>query len=1068
MSITIASSLTGQTNIDFLTKELENLTVVSYDNWKYSVGTSFDKAVINQISAAGYNDTDWKSLQLRQQVYVDSCWIRKELMLPEKYMGEAVSGSVKLLLSLDDYGYLWVDGEEKGHFTWEGEFVLTEDTRPGMKFTVLIKAHNTAGPLRLLRAQLKFEKQHSLPDQIDDLSISLRVGQKLLSSDTYQTNARVTVDPGIEKSKMDKKEKERLYQKLQDAAAQVDFKALRSGNITQFIVSIEKIRPVMKEADAFVKRFALHFNANAHIDAAWLWRRQETQAVCKNTFSAVDSIMNLHPEFTYTQSTACYYDWMQNFQPRLFEAIQKRVREGRWEIIGGSWIEPDCNLIDGVSWTRQLLYGQRYFQKNFGKTVKIGWNPDSFGYNWNMPQFYRNAGVDVFITQKIGWNDTNVFPHRLFWWEGPDGSHILSYFPFSYVNQVTDPCQFADWLRQFEANTGFTNLLVLFGVGDHGGGPSMDMLERIERLKKLSIYPKIQYGTTDTYLSWLKEQDLTDIPVWKDELYLEYHRGTLTTQAEMKADNRNCEVLLTNVEKFAVLAGLHGFPYPSKDLEEAWRIALFNQFHDILPGSSIREVHLDAGEDYRRAQEIGKFQLSRALQTLGSQINTSGVKKGKAVVVFNPLSWERSGVVHLRLEKGDRAEYAVFELNGEEVPSQIIQTAKYDRELIFPAKEIPSLGYRVFELRQQTQPKFNSNLQITENSLENEFFKVMVNPETGWIENIFDKKNNREVLNGPGNELQLFDDRPSAWDAWNIGLGKRFYSEFRGMEIVENGPVRVVLRIKHDFLSSNTHKGYPTEDFPTSFFEQDIILYRETPRVDFRTVIDWWEEHVMLKVAFPVAVQAEVANYEIPFATIQRSTMLDKQEDKGKWEVSAIRWADISQNDCGVSLLNNSKYGYDIKDNVMRLSLLRSPTWPDPTADRGKHLIEYSLYPHKGNWREAQTVQRGYEFNTPLAALAAEKHKGKLPERHSFISLAPQNLILTAVKQAEDEESAWLIQWYESLGKEAEAVLTLPKMPSTVFLSNFLEENLEPVDFTKNEIRFTTKKNKVITLKVYF
>jgi alpha-mannosidase len=393
MSIAITTALLGQTDIDRLTEELEALSVVSYDHWKYRADVSFDKAAISEMSTPGYDDKDWKTIQMRQHVYVDSCWIRKELTLPEKYMGQAVNGPVKLLLSLDDYGYLWVNGEEKGHFPWNGEFVLTENARPGKKFIILIKAHNTAGPMRLLRAQLKFEKYRPLLEQIEDLNLSLRIGQKLLGGDTYQTNARVKVDPGIEKSKIDKTEKEELYQKLQNAAAEVDLNALRSANSGKFIASIEEIRPVLKEADRFAKRFTLHFASNAHIDAAWLWRKKETQEVCKNTFSAVDSIMNLHPGFTYTQSASCYYDWMQNLYPGVFEAIQKRVKEGRWEPIGGTWIEPDCNLIDGVSWMRQLLYGQRYFRKHFGKTVQVGWNPDSFGYNWRYSSPKKSAGT---------------------------------------------------------------------------------------------------------------------------------------------------------------------------------------------------------------------------------------------------------------------------------------------------------------------------------------------------------------------------------------------------------------------------------------------------------------------------------------------------------------------------------------------------------------------------------------------------------------------------------------------------------------------------------------------------
>jgi alpha-mannosidase len=346
----------------------------------------------------------------------------------------------------------------------------------------------------------------------------------------------------------------------------------------------------------FAKTFTLYFDANAHIDAAWLWRKAETKEVVKNTFASVLNMMRARPDFTYTQSAAAYYQWVATSYPDLFQGIKERVADGRWEVTGGMWIEPDCNLPSGESWMRQILYAKRFFRKELGVDVSIGWNPDSFGYNDNMPMFYANAGITAFITQKIGWNEKNVFPYRLFWWESPDGSRVLSYFPFDYVNTIDDPFRLVDWSRQFEANTGMTKMMILFGVGDHGGGPSLDMIDRIERLKTLDVYPAIEYGTTATYLSWIKAQDLSRVPTWKDELYLEYHQGTYTTQAAMKQRNRQSEVLLTNAEKFSSIASLYGRPYDSDALAHAWQGVLFNQFHDLLPGSGIREIYLDAAE----------------------------------------------------------------------------------------------------------------------------------------------------------------------------------------------------------------------------------------------------------------------------------------------------------------------------------------------------------------------------------------------------------------------------------------------------------------------------------------
>jgi alpha-mannosidase len=1057
----------SQTNVDRLVKTLDSLTLASFDDWKASQDLKGYQPQ-SDPTLPGFNDAGWQMLKLNESIYPDSCWLRKEIVLPEKILGKPVTGSMKLLVSVDDYGYLWINGVSKGYFPWDGEFELTQNAKPGEHFLIAIKAINTGGPLRLLRAQVESEELKPLRTMIENFSLSLRVGQKLLSFDTYQTSSNRRVDPGVDHSTMDKAEKKRLTDLLQSLAAKVDLHSLTEGPLGGFESSLAEIRKQLKPIGDYAKRFTLYFNSNAHIDAAWLWRSAETIEVCKNTFGSVLNMYNARPDFTYTQSAAAYYDWMERLSPDVFKGIQQRVKDRRWEVVGGMWVEPDCNLPSGESWARHLLYAMRYFKQKLGVEVKIGWNPDSFGYNWNMPEFYRNAGIDAFITQKIGWNDTDVFPYRLFWWESPDGSRILSYFPFDYVNEVNNPYQLVDWLRQFEANTGFTNMMVLFGVGDHGGGPSLAMIDRIQQFKALDIYPTVEFGTTASYLAWLRQHDLTKLPVWDSELYLEYHQGTFTTQATMKKFNRSSEVLLTNAEKFSTLSTLSGRRYNGAALEEAWKKVLFNQFHDILPGSGIREVYIDAAETFEQAQEIGKFELAGSLQKITEDVNTSKVRQGTPLVVFNPLSWERTDVVRYEPPAGDDAEYSVLDDQGREIPSQTVREDRYHRTILFIGDKIPSLGYRTYQLRKQKPTKVSSTLSASRSGLENELFRVTIDADSGWVRSILDKRNGGEILSGDGNELQLLADYPKAWDAWNIGLtGVKYPSRFRSVEIVENGPVRVLLRLHHDYLKPGTKKDFPTEDFPTSFFTQDIILYRGIDRIDFKTDVDWWEDKTMLKVAFPLAVADTVATYEIPYGTIQRSTQNRTSWERAQFEVPAQRWADVSSGGYGVSLLNNSKYGYDIKGNTIRLSLLRSPKWPDPTADRGKHSIEYALYPHEGTWREARTVECGYEFNNPLIALAAESHNGSLPLEHSFVQLAPSNLVLTTLKKAEDS-GAWIVEWYDAGGIGAEASLTLPMQPRRVLLSNFLEKDGAPLAVEKNVVRVRTKKSSVVTVKVYF
>ena len=1063
-----ASAASAETNVDRVATKLALLTELSYDGWKASPDIAKAHLEGDGPARPDFDDSTWSLLSIGESIRPDSCWLRKTIVLPKTYLGRPVAGAARLKLSVDDAGTLWVNGESKGYFPWDGDFELTKDARPGQTFAIAIKAINTGGPLRLLRAQVELaaqpEGRGDLRKEAQDLALSLRVGQKLLSFDTYQTSARNTIDPGIDRSPIAREERERLSLILQDLAARLDVGALERGDADRFTASLENVRKGLAPIGAFAKRFTLYLDANAHIDAAWLWRERETVEVCRNTFSSVMNMFDARPDFTYTQSSAAYYDWIERADPVLFEKIRAKAATGRWEVIGGMWVEPDCNLPSGDSWARHLLYAKRYFRAKLGQDVKIGWNPDSFGYNGNMPQIYRNAGIDAFVTQKIGWNAQNVFPHRVFWWEAKDGSRLLTYFPFDYVNEVDDPFRLVDWMRQFEAGSGFSKMMVLFGVGDHGGGPSLAMLARADRLSTLDVYPRIEYGTVGQYIAWLRTQDLSRIPVWKDELYLEYHEGTFTTQARMKDQNRRSEVLLTNAERFAAFATLAGGTYDTAALEEAWRDVLFNQFHDLLPGSGIREIYIDAAERYRAAQEIGSHELDRALATIAGSVDTSKAT-GTPVVVFNPMAWERTDLVRVKLP-GEGADWAVFDERGRELPSQIVPVGRYAREILFVPAGVPSLGYALFDLRPQRSKPRASSLAVSPHGIENGRFKLAVDPATGWVTSLLDKRTGREVISGPANRLQLLEDNPSAWDAWNIGLtGTEYPSTFRGAHVVESGPVRAVVRLERDYLKPGVKKDYPTEDFPTSFFTQDIVLYDGLDRIDFATDADWWEEHTMLKVAFPVAVSDAKATYEIPFGSIERGTGMGDPWEKAKVEVPAQRWADLSQDDYGVSLLNRAKYGHDIKGSVIRLSLLRSPKWPDPTADRGHHAIEYALYPHEGRWREAGTARRGAEYNAPLLPVVTDRHRGNRPPVQSFVRLSPERYVLSSIKKAEDSAS-WIVQWYDTKGEDGVAELTLPFTPKRAVLTNFLEEDGAPVAFEKTVLRVPTRRNAIVTVKV--
>ena len=1059
--------LAAQTPVTTLTRSLDSLTSFSYDNWKMSSDLRIAKFT-SDPTQPDFDDREWETLKITQSVYPDSCWLRKEITLPDSLLGKPVRGVLRFLVTVDDYGVLYVNGEKKGLFLWDGTFELTRDAKPGQKFVLAIRAINTGGPLRLLHAGIETDEITAVRQSIRDFALSLQIGQRLLSFDTYQENAYsgTTFDPGIDKSAIAKRDRSSLQALLQNLAGQVSVDALAHGSIAQFLASMENVRPQLKPVDEFAKQFTLVFTSNAHIDAAWLWREKETIIVAKNTFNSVLNMMDARPDFTYSQSAAQYYEWMDVMYPSTFKRIQKRIQDGRWEVVGGLWIEPDCNMPSGESWVRQLLYAQRYFKSRLGVTAAIGWNPDSFGYNWNMPQFMQNAGIDAFVTQKISWNETNVFPYRVFWWESPDGSRVLTYFPFSYVNNVAEPYGLVDWLRQFEANTGFKKMMVLFGVGDHGGGPTDDMLERVDHMKKLDIAPTITYETATKYISYLKQQDPASIPVWKDELYLEYHQGTFTTQANTKESNRKSEILLTDAEKLASFAALYGEKYP--DLHDAWKNVLFNQFHDILPGSSIREVYIDAAERYAATADEARVSQKKSVSAIEKQVNTSACRNGSPLIVFSTLSWKRNGVAAFDLPAGDDKNYAVFNSQGKEITSQTIAIDKLHRRILFTANDIPSMGYSVFELRKKAAAAKTKDLTVTASGLENEFFKITIGADSGWVKSIIDKRNNKELLAGNANRLQALEDKPAQWDAWNVGWGNKQYpTTLRGIEIGEYGPLAVSVKITRDMLGPSFKRDFPAEGFPSSFFTQEITLLSGVNQVFFKTSVDWWEEKTILKAAFPFAIEDTIATYEIPYGSITRSTQSRDSWETAKREVGAERWVDVSRNGYGISLLNNSKYGFDFKGNVLRMSMLRSPKWPDPTADRGKHVIEYALYPHNGTWKEAGTVRRGYEFNYPFIVTAGTVHGGALPLTYSFAQVEPKNCVLCSIKKSEDSHE-WVLQVYESEGSPAKAVVTLPRPIKQAVRTNFLEESQGALEFSKNTVTIPVKAHQVATFKIGF
>ncbi len=822
-------------------------------------------------------------------------------------------------------------------------------------------------------------------------------------------------------------------------------------NWDAFLKTLESTFGELKGFSSVIKQDTLHLIGQSHIDMAWLWCKEETVEVVRRTFQSALNFFKEEPEYKYIQSQAAAFVWMEKRYPELFKAIQDAVKQKRFFLVGGMWVEPDLNLAGGEALVRQFLHGKRYFRQKFGVDCITGYTPDTFGYTWTLPQLLKKAGFKYFVTTKIRWNDTTQFPYSLFHWVSPDGSDILTSFPMS-LNSDCSLDEEASHLLAYKRE-GLTDLPVLYGIGDHGGGPTRQHFDKIKQMQALAAYPAVHHTDLDSYMEDV-EHKYPNVPVYKDELYLEYHRGTLTTQGLIKRRNRKSEIALEEAEKFAVFAGA---VYPQAKLEEAWKATLFNQFHDILPGSGIPEVYIDANRDYDMVEEITHDVIGQSLRGITDKIHLQG--KGIPVVVFNPLSWERSDYVAVKLPAGQSIK-EVVDSKGKKMVFQ-----QSGDQVTFIAAQVPQSGYKTFWLREGKDKSAKGQLLVSQTTMENPFFLMEINPGNGNIRRLFDKRANREVLAAgqEGNVLQFLGDAPKQYEAWNIGYtGKSANCEkVEQVQIVETGPARAILRYVRTYGDSK--------------FTQDYTMYADIPRLDIATQADWHERRTLVKAAFPVNVSADYATFDIAYGSIRRTTHPQTAEEKAKWEVSAHKYVDLSQADYGVALLNDCKYGHDVRDNVMRLTLLRSPRTPDPItrpqgyenpyADQGQHEFVYSLYPHAGDCHQAQSVRRGHELNYPLLPIITEPHKGSLEQTNSFIKITSPNLILTVVKKAEDSP-AHIVRLYETDGQTAAETIQFNWPIRKAWEVNLMEERGKELPVTNGAVSIRVEPFAIYSLLV--
>ena len=741
---------------------------------------------------------------------------------------------------------------------------------------------------------------------------------------------------------------------------------------------------------------------HTHIDVAWLWRIKHSREKSARSFSTVNRLMEKYPEYIFIQSQPQLYDYIKEDYPDIYEHIQRRVEEGRWEPSGAMWVECDCNLTSGESIIRQILVGKNFFKKEFDFDSEFLWLPDVFGYSWALPQILKKSGVNTFMTTKISWNDTNRLPYDTFIWRGMDGSEITTHFiTTTELNDTSytyngDSKPFAikgvwDNYRNKDLNR---DLIISYGWGDGGGGPTREMIKYIEAAKFMPGLPKVDTGRATEYFrklnNTIKENPYNGyIPVWDGELYLEFHRGTYTSQGYNKKMNRFMEYKLREQEMFSVFAEkLCSVTYNREELLKAWKIVLCEQFHDILPGSSIHEVYEDSHKEYERALSY----IDNVKETSTSAFVTN---KNNVFTLFNQANWERDTIV--KIPAGDTS-YEYKDSNGNILPCH----KSGENDLVY-VKKLKPISFTVIS-RNVIDNKASKEV-FTEDSIETPFY-IIAWDKQGRLVRLYDKSAECEIIpEGKfANVFQIFEDKPRCFDAWELESTLDLKKE----EIYCDGNIIKTKNVLGYFI----HFTYNYND---SKIIQTMCLYNHKRRIDFKTVVEWKERQKILKTAFSVDIRGVFARYDIQEGNIVRPITRNTSWEAAKFEVVAHKWAELSETGYGVALLNDCKYGYDIKEDTIRLSLLKSATDPDYNADYGTHEFTYSLYPHKEEWYESGLEEEAFDLNSPVTVFEGETGFSDI----SLISFDKSNIVVDALKKAENEE-AFILRFHEFTGRRNE------------------------------------------------
>ncbi len=778
-----------------------------------------------------------------------------------------------------------------------------------------------------------------------------------------------------------------------------------------------------------------HCIGHTHIDVEWLWTRAQTREKIQRSFATAKTLMDKYPEYKFTLSQPELYRYLKEDEPEEYEALKELVKQGRWEPEGALWVECDCNLVSGESFVRQLLHGKSFFKEEFGTDSKVLFLPDVFGYSAALPQILKKSGVEYFVTSKISWNDTNLLPYDSFMWQGIDGTEIYSSFITSqvgqknhnyntyttYVGQIDSPFVIGCWDRyqQKEYNS---NVLLTFGFGDGGGGPTREMLEKYLRLcrgipglpaaKMNFILPALNEAKTEFDRNC---QKLGRTPRWVGELYLEFHRGTYTSIAKNKRHNRKAEFVLSKAEALSYIDLLNGGSYDSSGLYSAWRKVLHNQFHDILPGSSIHEVYEGTDKDYETIAEYCNEVINQKLSNIVDNIHTGG-----GILVYNPLGFGYSPIL------------------------------KVEGKTVEALEEVGSFGWKVIK-------EYISDSAVTIDGLtaENELYRLRLD-QSGAIISLYDKKACRETIKAGemANRFVAFEDEPYDYDAWEIS---NYYKA---------KPYRLDGKANITPVFDGSRAGFQVvKKYMDSTIVQNIWLYSEGKRIDFETNIDWHQKHQLLKIFFPIDVYTDKATYEIQFGHVTRPTHQNTSWDSARFEVCAHKWVDISENGYGVSLINDCKYGFSAEGTTLSLTALKSASFPNPHADEGNHTFTYSLIPHNGSLYDAGIIKESYKLNQSAEAIPIAAKIGCLPEQFSLVSTDTERVVIETVKRAESDDSM-VVRMYESFGGKCTATITVPEVFHSACLCDLMENEQTPLEIKDGKVTLEFGAFEITTIKL--